>query len=133
MVFLYNTAEKEELLVICQVPNFPSSETVALVPLNMVATETGREEKLNQTYRKNSSAYCNYPVTKPAPQWIIIDPALQNRVSSRFPGIHTHLGGAGDFCGTATSLTSLAMTESCQDQLQLCSPKPSLQYPPALR
>lgn len=134
MMFLYNTAEKEELLVLCQVPNFPSSEIVALVPLNMAATEMGREEKLNQTYRKNFSAYCNYPVTKPALQWIIIDLALKNRVSSRFPGIHRHLGGAGELCRTATSLTSLAMTESCQDQPSALLPqnKPTITTRPPL-
>ena len=73
MMFLYNTPENEQLLIICKFPNFPSRQIVALVPLTMVVTEKkGREEKLKQTYQKNSSAYHKYPMTKTALQWIII-------------------------------------------------------------
>lgn len=44
-MFLYNIPKNEGLLAVCKFSNFPSSEIVALVPLNTVATRKGRGKK----------------------------------------------------------------------------------------
>lgn len=69
MMFLYNTSQHKELLVVCRFPSFPSSEVVAFVLLSMVVTAKGRKTK---TYQKNYSAHHNYSITKSALQWTII-------------------------------------------------------------
>lgn len=50
-MFLYNTPENEEFLVVYRFPNFSSSEIVALVPLNMVVTEKKKKNESKDTKR----------------------------------------------------------------------------------